>query len=96
LIFCQSKNACENTSINLKNLLTKKYLDHKQDEKQKLINELKKIDEKYDSQLIDLIKHSIAFHHSGLIYEEKEIIEKAYKEKIILILCATSTLAGNI
>ncbi|KEG14449.1 putative ATP-dependent RNA helicase [Trypanosoma grayi] len=48
------------------------------------------------SQLSYLIPHGVAFHHGGLLGEERELIERAYRQRLITILCCTSTLAAGV
>ena len=43
--------------------------------------------------LLDAIAHGIAFHHAGLLPEERELVEIAFKCGAVSVLCATSTLA---
>jgi replicative superfamily II helicase len=97
LIFCSSKNGCETTANHLTTILPKKYLEYKKEEKIQVIKELEKLNnDKLDFVLSNSIKYGIAFHHSGLSVEERAIIEGAYKDKIITILAATSTLAAGV
>jgi POLQ-like helicase len=42
------------------------------------------------------IKYGIAYHHSGLTNDEKMIIEKGYRQGILFVLVATSTLSTGI
>ncbi len=39
------------------------------------------------------VKKGIAFHHSGLASKQREIIETAFRESILTVICATPTLA---
>ena len=42
------------------------------------------------------IPFGIAYHHSGLTGEEREVVEKGFREGSLFILCATSTLSTGI
>lgn len=42
------------------------------------------------------IPHGVAYHHSGLTTEEREIVEQAYRDGVLLLICATSTLSTGI
>jgi len=44
----------------------------------------------------ECLKHSIAFHHAGLIEKQRKIIERGFREGKIKILCATTTLAAGL
>uniref|UniRef100_A0A8R1IQK9 Helicase ATP-binding domain-containing protein n=1 Tax=Caenorhabditis japonica TaxID=281687 RepID=A0A8R1IQK9_CAEJA len=48
-----------------------------------------------DRHLIGSLAWGIAFHHAGLTVEERECIEMAFREKSVIILVATSTLASG-
>ena len=41
----------------------------------------------------ECLKHSIAFHHAGLLQNQKTLIEKGFREGKIKVICATTTLA---
>lgn len=44
----------------------------------------------------ELIRKGAAFHHAGLVQKQKKIIEDAFKDKLIKVICATPTLAAGI
>ncbi|CBZ34354.1 DNA polymerase theta (helicase domain only), putative [Leishmania donovani] len=48
------------------------------------------------SQLSEVIAFGVAFHHGGLLAEERDLIETAFRRKHIRILCCTSTLAAGV
>ncbi|CBZ27293.1 DNA polymerase theta (helicase domain only),putative [Leishmania mexicana MHOM/GT/2001/U1103] len=48
------------------------------------------------SQLSEVVGFGVAFHHGGLLAEERDLIETAFRRKYIRILCCTSTLAAGV
>ncbi|CAM9598989.1 unnamed protein product, partial [Ectocarpus sp. 12 AP-2014] len=49
-----------------------------------------------DADLSYLVGAGIAFHHSGLVVEERSILEEAFRQGSIRVLVATSTLAAGV
>ncbi len=47
-------------------------------------------------RLSHCVKKGIAFHHSGLTGAQKELVEEAFREGKIKIICATPTLAAGV
>lgn len=61
-----------------------------------LVAEFRRLPGGADSVLAEVAARGVAFHHSGLTAEEKELIETGYKAGAISVLCATSTLAAGV
>ncbi|NPA22933.1 MAG: DEAD/DEAH box helicase [Crenarchaeota archaeon] len=60
-----------------------------------------KIDEVSSSKLIAeelkrVVRYGVAFHHAGLEHELRKIIERAYRDRIIKVVIATTTLAAGV
>lgn len=47
-------------------------------------------------RLAKCVKKGIAFHHAGLAHEQKSLVEDAFRQNIIQIICCTPTLAAGV
>ncbi|KAL7066029.1 DEAD/DEAH box helicase family protein [Cryptosporidium serpentis] len=100
---CLSKKFYDNidvTKINRMNLINNDIIRRIEYERLQLIKELQKYHKKSKSTnisiLYECISKGIAYHHSGLSYTERNIVEKGYRNGSILLLTATSTLAAGV
>jgi len=50
----------------------------------------------FTERLAGLIVRGSAFHHAGLGYKHRQIIEEAFRNRCLKILCATPTLAAGV
>ncbi|MBW9220988.1 DEAD/DEAH box helicase [Methanothermococcus sp. SCGC AD-155-M21] len=97
LIFCNSKRKAVSES---KKLNLKKYLSSDE------LKELKKLKEDilsvFDNPteicktLGECIERGVAFHHAGLTYEQRKIVEEGFRKKLIKVICCTPTLSMGI
>ena len=60
-----------------------------------VIEQLKRTQVGLDSVLSRMIPHAVAFHHAGLTFDERDIIEGAFRQGSIRVLIATSTLSSG-
>ncbi|EJW85888.1 type III restriction enzyme [Wuchereria bancrofti] len=87
LIFCPTKKNCENVCKMLSHLMPKLAI----------VKALKNEEDDEFPSLLELsITRGVAYHHSGLTADERKIIEGAYQDGIISIICCTSTLAAGV
>ncbi|XP_067412926.1 helicase POLQ-like isoform X2 [Emydura macquarii macquarii] len=97
LVFCPTKKNCENVAEMICKYLNKEYRNHRENEKQDLIKDLKNIGK---GSLCPVLKRTIpfgiAYHHSGLISDERKRIEEAYSAGVLCLLTCTSTLAAGV
>lgn len=97
LIFCNSKKSAVNES---RKLDLKKYLSREE------LKELKRIKEEILSifdkpteickTLAECVGRGVAFHHAGLTYEHRRIVEGAFRRRIIKVICCTPTLSMGV
>lgn len=96
LIFCNSKRGAVSEA---KKLNLKKYLSHSEKhELQKLKDEVLSIFDPPTETcraLAECIEKGVAFHHAGLTYEQRKIVEDGFRKKLIKVICCTPTLCLN-
>ncbi|CAK7310139.1 DNA polymerase theta [Vulpes lagopus] len=61
-----------------------------------VMDQLKRSPSGLDSVLQKTIPWGVAFHHAGLTFEERDIIEGAFRQGQIRVLAATSTLSSGV
>ncbi|XP_055631743.1 helicase POLQ-like [Toxorhynchites rutilus septentrionalis] len=95
LVFCPTKRQCEQLCALLTEYLPRELLDYRVDEKEELINQLRSGGSTSDS-LPQAFRVGIAYHHAGLTFDERKLIEDAYRMGIISLIISTSTLAAGV
>ena len=104
LIFCPTKIWCENLAATLAGALAG-FIDCRDERGKPFLNgstligiceQLRRSQVGLDRVLEQTVPKGIAFHHAGLTFEEREIIEGAFRKSHIKILIATSTLSSGV
>ncbi|HOW29588.1 MAG TPA: DEAD/DEAH box helicase [archaeon] len=99
IVFCNSRNNTMNFSSKFKGIV-KKYLSSK--EQEELRNKAKEIGSALETptkqclSLYSSVIEGCAFHHAGLVYKQREIIEEEFKKGNLKVIFATPTLAAGI
>lgn len=107
LIFCMTKNRCENLAQSIASSFYKLgCTDNEQGSilreqlKSKdiveVLEQLKNCPVGLDQILKNIISFGVAYHHAGLTFDERDIIEGAFKSGAIRVLVATSTLSSGV
>ncbi|XP_018568952.2 DNA polymerase theta [Anoplophora glabripennis] len=107
LIFCPTKNWCENLSQQIATAFFKigssksKWGDllHSQLNTNliiELLEQLKYCPVGLDAILRKTVSFGVAFHHAGLTMDERDIIESAFRNGVLRVLVATSTLSSGV
>ncbi|XP_063208405.1 DNA polymerase theta isoform X1 [Chroicocephalus ridibundus] len=109
LLFCPSKNWCEKladiiarefyslqqaensakTSALAPVVVDREGIDE-------VLDQLKRSISGLDSVLQRTLPWGVAFHHAGLTFDERDIIEGAFRQGLIRVLAATSTLSSGV
>ncbi|KAM6224815.1 DNA polymerase theta [Rhynchocyon petersi] len=61
-----------------------------------VMDQLKRLPSGLDCVLQKTVPWGVAFHHAGLTFEERDIIEGAFRQGLIRVLAATSTLSSGV
>ncbi|XP_046962980.1 DNA polymerase theta-like isoform X2 [Vanessa cardui] len=107
LIFCMTKNWCENLaqsiassfyklgcSSNEQGLVLREQL--KSQSILETLEQLKNCPVGLDQVLKNIVSFGVAYHHAGLTFDERDIIEGGFKSGAIRVLVATSTLSSGV
>ena len=95
LIFLNKRKSTQQTARNLKNLV-KTHITESE------LKACKKIEEKLNTikgrhiELKKVVKCGVGFHHAGLLPKERKLIEDAYRNHFIKVICSTSTLSAGV
>uniref|UniRef100_A0ABM5FQZ1 DNA polymerase theta isoform X2 n=1 Tax=Pogona vitticeps TaxID=103695 RepID=A0ABM5FQZ1_9SAUR len=105
LVFCPSKNWCEKLAdiiarefynLQHKNLSTVAPVVLDPPRIEELMSHLRHSPAGLDFVLQRTIKWGVAFHHAGLTFDERDIIEDAFRQGVLRVLVATSTLSSGV
>ena len=91
IVFTASRASAEKTAEELSKLTTVQLLDLSQKVLKSISSPTKQC-----RRLSNCIKKGMAFHHSGLTSQQKDLIEEEFKKGTIKIICATPTLAAGL
>jgi len=68
----------------------------KEDPELKEVSEMIATDEAIGQRLAPCVRKSVAFHHAGLLEEQRKLVERYFKERKIKCIFATPTLAAGV
>ncbi|TRY99611.1 hypothetical protein DNTS_004811 [Danionella cerebrum] len=108
LLFCPSKNWCEKLADSIGrefyNLHHKELqsgsgiqsISLNQEGLMDVLAQLKRTPAGLDQVLQRTVPWGVAFHHAGLTFDERDILEGAFRQGFIRVLAATSTLSSGV
>ncbi|KYO22450.1 DNA polymerase theta isoform B [Alligator mississippiensis] len=107
LLFCPSKNWCEK----LADIIAREFCNLQLSERktsnlppiplnkeaiEEVMDQLRQSLSGLDSVLQRTLPWGVAFHHAGLTFDERDVIEGAFRQGLIRVLAATSTLSSGV
>ncbi len=97
LVFTTTRKSAEATSEKLR-AITRRYITDKNgcSEIAKKAKNVLDPPTKQCIKLAEAIKDGVAFHHAGLVNEQRELVENAFREGNIRMICSTPTLAMGV
>ena len=63
---------------------------------QGVVEQLRRTQVGLDGILEKTVPHGVGFHHAGLTFDERDIVEGAFRQGLLRILVATSTLSSGV
>ena len=100
LIFCPTKNQseklAEKIAVNLTQGKRGNDIHIESKELQQITEQLERTQTGVDCLLAKTLPNGVAFHHAGLTTDEREIIERGFRQSSIRVLTATSTLSSGV
>ncbi|XP_068178776.1 DNA polymerase theta [Antennarius striatus] len=108
LMFCPSKNWCEKLADSIaREFYNFRHTEHHGDADPQMVSldheglvsvvaQLRRTPAGLDSILQRTVPWGVAFHHAGLTFDERDVLEGAFRQGMIRVLVATSTLSSGV
>ncbi|MDD5163975.1 MAG: DEAD/DEAH box helicase [Candidatus ainarchaeum sp.] len=99
LVFANTRKSAESAANSLANFVGKTLSEKEKDSLSnfsgKILNALE-IPTEQCRKLSSLVEKGVAFHHAGLLQKQRSLVEAAFRENKIKVVCATPTLAAGV
>jgi len=106
LVFCPTKSWCEGLAMTLAEAQGRLWRSDPSEEATKhlpdisarigVCEQLRTTQVGLDKVLEKTVPNGVAFHHAGLTFEEREIVEGAFRHSLIKMLVTTTTLSSGV
>ncbi len=97
LVFVNSRRNAEGAAKRLANTTTDGLDDDERDRLAELAEEIRGVsDTETSADLAACIEKGAAFHHAGCSSEHRSLVEAAFRDRLIKVVCATPTLAAGV
>ena len=97
LVFVNSRRNAESAASRLGNVTKSHLTDEERAELRQLAESLRDVSDTATSDdLADAVEQGAAFHHAGLASEHRDLVEGAFRDRLIKVISATPTLAAGV
>ncbi|MFX1532335.1 MAG: DEAD/DEAH box helicase [Promethearchaeota archaeon] len=95
LIFLNKRKTAQQSAQNLKEIV-KKFLEESEIKVLKALSKRIASIKGGNSELSKIFSYGVAFHHAGLLPRERRLIEDHYRNRLLRVICCTTTLSAGI
>jgi helicase len=97
LVFVNSRRNAESAAKRQGGVVERRLDSDEKAELQDLAEEIRGIsDTETSDDLADCVANGSAFHHAGLASEHRSLVEDAFRDRLLKVICATPTLAAGV
>jgi helicase len=97
LVFVNSRRNAESEAGRLGSTVRTQLSGDEQSQLADIASEIRSVNDTETSEdLADAVVDGVAFHHAGLAREHRELVEQAFRDRLVKVVCATPTLAAGV
>ncbi|WP_338740237.1 ATP-dependent DNA helicase [Haloplanus salilacus] len=97
LVFVNSRRNAEAEARRLADVTADRLSDDERDELAAVADEVAGVsDTETSDDLAGVVRKGAAFHHAGLSAEHRSLVEDAFRDRLLKVICATPTLAAGV
>ena len=97
LVFVNSRRNAESAAKRQGGVVERRLETDEQAELQELAEEIRSVsDTETSDDLASCVENGAAFHHAGLASRHRSLVEDAFRDRLLKVICATPTLAAGV
>ncbi|WP_253737635.1 ATP-dependent DNA helicase [Halohasta salina] len=97
LVFVNSRRNAESAAKRQGGVVGRRLDTDEKAELRELAEEIRNVsDTETSDDLADCVENGAAFHHAGLASEHRSLVEDAFRDRLLKVICATPTLAAGV
>ncbi|MGQ4872144.1 MAG: DEAD/DEAH box helicase [Candidatus Thorarchaeota archaeon] len=96
IVFCRTRRDAESYAARLAGDVGRQLTSHETVELDSELDSVENWEANVPRELRRLLHDGIAFHHAGLAYRTRELVERLFRRGLLRVMCSTSTLSAGI